>query len=90
MTAVAVVLACAALAFAYAAWERAGVTARWAGSKAADDAAKVRVDALFGAMRDHGQALQDVRKEVVDLDARVARCMVEDETGEALLRRERP
>lgn len=28
MTAVAVVLACAALAFAYAAWERAGVTAR--------------------------------------------------------------
>ena len=68
MTALAVVLACAALAFAYAAWERAGVTARWAGSKAADDAAKVRVDALFGAMRDHGQALQDVRAELARME----------------------
>ena len=85
MTAVAVVLACAALAFAYAAWERAGVTAKWAGSKAADEAAKVRVDALFGAMRDQSRAIGDIQKlaDVIDTELNQAQDTIEDH-GRAL------
>jgi len=76
VTALAVVLACAALAFAYAAWERAGVTARAMREygESLDEVAirersghfdlLHRVKGVEAQQEAHGQALQDVRAEL--------------------------